>query len=62
MTVEFEKQMEGYEKVMVEGLCSISDISVHTLFDSGASHSFISSSLVEGLHLDVSIISDPVVV
>ena len=38
------------------------DHSVRTLFDSSAPHSFISSSLVESLHLDTSLVDDPVVV
>ena len=35
---------------------------IHTLFDSGASHSFISSDLVESLHLSTSLVDDPVCV
>ena len=38
------------------------DHPVRTLFNSGAPHSFISSSLVESLHLDTSLVDDPVVV
>ena len=46
----------------MEGLISISDFPIRTLFDSGASHSFISSSLVDCLHLDISLVVDPIVV
>ena len=35
---------------------------VRTLFDSDASSSFISSLLVESLHLDTSLVDDPLVV
>ena len=38
------------------------DHPVRTLFDSGTSHSFVSSSLVESLHLDTSLVDDPLVV
>ena len=38
------------------------DHPVRTLFDSGASHSFISTSLVETLHPDTSLVTDPLVV
>ena len=38
------------------------DHPVRTLFDSGASHSFISTSLVETLHLNTSLVVDPIVV
>ena len=33
-----------------------------TLFDSGASHSFISSDLVDSLHLSTSLVNDPMCV
>ncbi|MBO0078346.1 hypothetical protein JJD28_14960, partial [Listeria monocytogenes] len=45
-------------KVTVEGLISISDFTIRTLFDSGVSHSFISSTLVDCLHLDISLVLD----
>ena len=38
--------------ISVESLVFLFDHPVRTLFDSGASHSFISTSLVETLHLD----------
>ena len=53
---------ERGRKVTVEGWISISDFSIRTLFDSGASHSFISSSLVDCLHLDISLVVNPIVV
>ena len=43
-------------------MISISDFPIWTLFDSGASHSFISSSHVECLQLDISLVVDPIVV
>ena len=46
--------------VSVESLVYISDYPVRTLFDSGASHSFISSDIVESLHLSTSLVEDPV--
>ena len=45
--------------ISVESLVLLFDHPVHTLFDSGASHSFISTSLVETLHLDTSLVTDP---
>ena len=48
--------------ISVESLVFLFDHPVRTLFDSGASHSFISTSLVETLHLDTSIFTDPLVV
>ena len=48
--------------ISVESLVFLFDHPVRTLFDSGASHSFISSSLVELLHLDTSLVDDPLVV
>ena len=38
------------------------DHPVRTLFDTGASHSYISTSLVETLRLDTSLVVDPIVV
>ena len=38
------------------------DHPVRTLFDSGASHSFVSASLVVTLHLNTSLFTDPIVV
>lgn len=49
-------------KISVEGLISLSNHPVRTLFYSGASHSFILSSVVESLHLITSMVVDPVVV
>ena len=49
-------------KISVEGLISLSNHPIRTFFDSGASHSFISSSVVESLHLITSMVVDPVVV
>ena len=48
--------------VSVEGLISIVGSHIRVLFDSGASHSFISSYLVDQLHLDISLIVDPILV
>ena len=53
---------ERGRKISVESLDFLFDHPVRTLFDSGASHSFISTSLVETLHLDTSLIVDPIVV
>ena len=50
------------KKVIVEGSISLFGTSIHALFDSGASHSFVACSLVEKLHLDISLISEPIVV
>ena len=49
-------------KISVEGLISLSNHLIRTLFDFGASHSFISSSVDESLHLITSMVVDPVVV
>ena len=46
----------------MEGSIFIFDFPIRALFDSGASHYFISSSLVECLHLDLSLVADPIVV
>ena len=48
--------------ISVESLVFLFDHPVRTLFDSGASHSFISTSLVESLHLNTSLVEDPLVV
>ena len=48
--------------IFVESLVFLFDHPVRTLFDSGASHSFISASLVELLHLNTSLVEDPLVV
>ena len=40
----------------VESVVYLYDHPVRTLFDSGASHSFISSALVESLHLETSMV------
>ena len=48
--------------ISVESLVYISGFPVRTLFDSDASSSFISSLLVESLHLDTSLVDDPLVV
>ena len=48
--------------ISVESLVYISDYPVRTLFDSGALHSFISSGIVESLHLSTSLVNDPVCV
>ena len=53
---------ERGRNISVESLIYLSDHPVRTLFDSGASHSFISIALVESLHLDTSIVEDPMVV
>ena len=45
--------------VSIESHVYISDFPIHTLFDSGASHSFI-SDLVESLHLSTSLVENPV--
>ena len=47
---------------VLEGLISISDVPFHALFDTGASHSFVSSNLVSSLHLKPDIVYDPLVV
>ena len=49
-------------KISVEGLISLSNHPSRTLFNSGASHSFISSFVVESLHLITSMVVDPIVV
>ena len=49
-------------KISVESLVSLSNHPVRILFDSDASHSFISSSVVESLHLITSMVVDHVVV
>ena len=49
-------------KISIESLISFSNHPVRTFFDSGASHSFMSSSVVESLHLITSMIVDLVVV
>ena len=49
-------------KISMEGLISLFNHPIRTLFDSGASHSFISSSVVESLQLITSMVVDPVVV
>ena len=46
--------------VSIESHVYISDFPVRTLFDSGASHSFI-SDLVESLHLSTSLVEVPLV-
>ena len=48
--------------ISVESLVFLFDHPVRTLFDSGASHSFISTSLVESLDLNTSLLEDPLVV
>ena len=48
--------------ISVESLVYLFDHPVRTLFYSGASHSFISTALVELLHLNTSIVEDPLVV
>ena len=53
---------ERGRNISVESLVYLYDHPVHTLFDSGASHSFILSALVESLHLDISMEEDPLVV
>ena len=46
--------------ISVESLVYISGFPVRTLFDSGTSHTFISSEIVENLHLSTSLVEDPV--
>ena len=53
---------ERGRKVSVESLVYLFDYPVRTLFDYGTSHSFISTALVESLHLDTSLVEDPLVV
>ena len=53
---------EGGRHISVESLIFLFHHHVRTLFDSGASHSFISASLVETLHLNTSLVMDPIVV
>ena len=48
--------------ISVESLVFLFDHPVRTLFDSGTSHSFISTSLVESLHFNTSLVEDPLVV
>ena len=55
-------QQERGSNISVESVVYLYDHPVRTLFDSGASHSFISSALVESLHLDTSMVEDPFVV
>ena len=55
----------GHEKcgnIFVENLIFLFDHAVQTLFDSGTSHLFISASVAESLHLDTSLVMDPIVV
>ena len=47
--------------VSVESLVYLGDFPIRTLFDSGASHSFISASVVDTLHLDTCLVEDPIV-
>jgi len=49
-------------KISVENLISLSNHPIRILFDFGASHSFISSSMVESLHLITTMVVDPIVV
>ena len=49
-------------KIIVEDLISFFVYHIRTLFDYGVSHSFISSSLLDSLHLNTCIVSGPVVV
>ena len=53
---------ERGRNISIESLVYLYDHPIRTLFDSGASHSFISTALVESLHLDTSIVKDPLVV
>ena len=46
----------------MEILISFFDFHIRTLFDSGASHPFISSSLFDFLHSDICLVVDPIVV
>ena len=48
--------------ISVESLVFLFDQPVRTLFDYGASHSFISTSLVGILHLNTSLVKDPILV
>ncbi len=48
--------------VSVESLVFLFNHPVRTLFDSGASHSFLSASIVESLHLSTCIAEDPIIV
>ena len=49
-------------KISVEGLISLSNHPIRTLFDSGTSYPFISSYVVESLHLITIVVVDPIVV
>ena len=53
---------ERGRNISVESLIFLFDHPVRTLFDSGASHSFISASLVDIMHLNTSLVMDPIVV
>ena len=49
-------------KISIDGLISLSNHLVRTLFYYGASHSFISDSVVQPRHLTTSLVLDPFVV
>ena len=53
---------EKGKSIVLEGLIFISDVPFHALFDTGASHSFISCSMVSCLHLEPDLVHDPLVV
>ena len=53
---------ERGRNISVESLAFLFDHPVRTLFDSGTSHSFISTSLVETLHLDTILVVDLIVI
>lgn len=45
--------------LVLEGLIFISDIQFHALFYTGASHSFISCSMVSCFHIELDLVYDP---
>ena len=59
--VSLPEQEKG-KQVVMEGVSILSDFPVRTLFDTGASHSFIASALVDTLDLKPDIVHESVLV
>ena len=53
---------EKGKNVVIQGMLSVYDVHVRVLFDTGASHSFVSSDLVDRLGLEPEIVDRPLVV
>ena len=49
------------KSVIIQGMLSIHDVPVRVLFDTGASHSFVSSDLVDRLELEPERVDRPLV-